>query len=185
MPNKLAIKFFAPVNEKTTNLLMNVLDQAINQGVKDLILLVSTPGGSVFHGLSVYNYLKGLPLNSLKTHNFGSVDSIGVVIYCAGTERTSSPQARFLIHGVTWGSHQPITLEEPQLEETLKSLRIDMENISKVIGSNTGKSSETVFKAMIERTTLNPEQAIDWGLVHSIKTEMFEAGTQVISITEG
>lgn len=183
MPAPLAIKFFAPVNEVSANALMSVLDQAINQGVKEIILLISTPGGSVFHGLSIYNYLRGLPIEKLTTHNFGSVDSIGVVMYCAGKERFSSPQARFLIHGVSAGFQVPQSLEEPQLEERLKGLRIDIENIAKVISANTGKTPEEVTSAMLTRTTLNPDQAKDWGLVHSIKGEVFPAGTQVVSIT--
>jgi ATP-dependent protease ClpP protease subunit len=182
MEKNLVIKFFAGVNQQSSTALMGAIDDAINSGVENLTLLISTPGGSVFHGLSIYNYLKGLPLKTLRTHNFGSVDSIGVVIYCAGTSRTSSPQARFLVHGVTWSWNAPTTLEEPQLEETLKSLRIDMENISKVIGVNTGKEEGKVFKAMIDRTTLNPEQAKEWGLVQEIKTELFPEGTRVISI---
>lgn len=182
MDKNLVIKFFAPVNQQSANALMVAIDEAVNSGIENLTLLISTPGGSVFHGLSIYNYLKGLSFKTLRTHNFGSVDSIGVIIYCAGNERTSSPQARFLIHGVTWSWNQPVTLEEPQMEEALKSLRIDMENISKVIGANTGKEKEEVFKAMIDRTTLNPDQAKAWGLVQDIKTELFPEGTRVVSI---
>lgn len=183
MEKALAIKFFAPVNEVSANALMNVLDQAINQGVNNVTLLISTPGGSVFHGLSLYNYLRGLPLQKLTTHNFGSVDSIGVVMYCAGQERFSSPQARFLIHGVSAGFQGSQNLEEPQLEERLKGLRIDIENIAKVVAANTGKTPEDVTESMLKRTTLNPDQAKDWGLVHSIKSDLFPAGTQVVSIT--
>ena len=36
--------------------------------------------------------------------------------------------------------------------------------------------------AMLERTTLNSEEAKAWGLVHEIKSELFEAGSEVISI---
>jgi ATP-dependent protease ClpP protease subunit len=90
------------------------------------------PGGSVFHGLSAYNYLKGLPAN-ITTHNFGSVDSIGVVLYCAGATRLSVPQARFLLHGVSANFPQNTSLEEKQLEERLKGLKIDNENIAKVV----------------------------------------------------
>lgn len=178
----LAIKFFAPVIEQTANALMRVLDDAVNRGVKEIILLISTPGGSVFHGISIYNYLKGLPLDKITTHNFGSVDSIGVVIYCAGKERFSSPQARFLIHGVSANFNQPVSLEEPQLEERLKGIRIDIENIAKVIAENSGKKVDDVISAMLERTTLNPIQAKEWGLVKDIKSEVFPSGTQVVSI---
>ncbi|MBM4467378.1 MAG: hypothetical protein FJ014_17790 [Chloroflexi bacterium] len=175
------IKFFAPVIDVTTNALMNAVDQKMKQGQRNFILLVSSPGGTVFHGLSAYNYLKGLPVN-ITTHNFGSVDSIGVVLYCGGGKRMSVPQARFLLHGVSASFPQNTSLEEKQLEERLKSLRIDIENIAKVIAANTGKPSEAVMQAMLDRTTLNPEEAQAWGLVHEIKVELFPPGAEVISI---
>lgn len=179
----LVIKFFAEVNPQTAAQLMAVIDDAINKGIKEIILLISTPGGSVFHGLSIYNYLKGLPLDNLTTHNFGSVDSIGVIIYCAGKKRYSSPQARFLLHAVTAGFNGQFSLEEKQLEERLKSLKIDVENIAKVISANTiQKTVKHITKAMLDRTTLNPEQAKEWGLVSEIKSDLFPTGSQVISI---
>ena len=176
----IVIKFFAPVSDATINALMNAIDQKMKQGANHFIILISSPGGSVFHGLSAYNYLKGLPV-TITTHNFGSVDSIGVVLFCGGSKRLSVPQARFLLHGVAAG-FQNERLEEKQLEERLKGLRIDMENIAKVVAANTGKTVPDVVKAMLERTTLNPDEAKAWGLVHEIKSELFESGSEVISI---
>ena len=175
------IKFFAPVVDVTVNALMNAIDQKMKQGVRDFIILISSPGGSVIHGLSTYNYLKGLPAMII-THNFGSVDSIGLVLYCAGSRRLSVPQARFLLHAVNAQFKGNQSLEEKQLEERLKGLRIDVENIAKVIAANTDKSVKDVTNAMLERTTLNPEEAQSWGLVHEIKSQLFEAGSEVISI---
>ena len=175
------IKFFAPIVDVTVNALMNAVDQKMKQGVRDFIILISSPGGSVIHGLSTYNYLKGLPAVII-THNFGSVDSIGLVLYCAGSRRLSVPQARFLLHAVNAQFKGNQSLEEKQLEERLKGLRIDVENIAKVIAANTDKSVEDVTNAMLERTTLNPEEAQSWGLVHEIKSQLFEAGSEVISI---
>jgi ATP-dependent Clp protease protease subunit len=177
----IVIKFFAPVIDVTINALMNAIDQQMKQGQRSFIILVSSPGGSVFHGLSAYNYLKGLPAE-ITTHNFGSVDSIGVVLYCGGKKRLSVPQARFLLHGVSANFPQGASLEEKQLEERLKGLKIDIENIAKVIAANTGKSTEDMMNAMLDRTTLNPEEAKSWGLVHEIKTELFPVGAEVISI---
>ena len=175
------IRFFAPVIDATVNALMSAVDQRMKQGTKEFIILISSPGGSVLHGLSAYNYLKGLPV-SITTHNFGSVDSIGIVIYCAGSKRLSVPQARFLFHGVNVQFRGEQNLDEKLLEERLKGLRIDMENIAKVIAANTGKSAQDITDAMIERTTLNPEEAQSWGLVHEITSELFEEGSEVIAI---
>jgi len=175
------IRFFAPVIDATVNALMSAVDQKMKQGTSNFIILISSPGGSVIHGLSAYNYLKGLPA-SITTHNFGSVDSIGIVLYCAGSKRLAVPQARFLFHGVNVQFKGEQNLEEKMLEERLKGLRIDMENIAKVIAANTGKNAKDITDAMIEGTTLNPEEARSWGLVHEIKSELFEAGSEVIAI---
>jgi ATP-dependent Clp protease protease subunit len=177
----IVIRFFAPVIDATVNALMNAVDTKMKQGLRDFVILVSSPGGSVIHGLSAYNYLKGLPA-TITTHNFGSVDSIGVVLYCAGSKRLSVPQARFLFHGVSAQFRGEQNVDEKLLEERLKGLRIDMENIAKVVAANTGKSAKDVTDAMFERITLNPEEAQSWGLVHEIKSELFEPGSEVIAI---
>lgn len=175
------IRFFAPVVEETVLALINIVDEKMRQGAREFVLLISSPGGDAFHGLSAYNYLKGLPL-TFTTHNFGTVDSIAVVLYCVGSRRLCVPQAQFLLHGVSISFEQGESLEESQLEERLKEMRIDAENIARVIAANTGKTMHEVSSAMQTRTTLNPEEAKAWGLVHEIKVELFEIGSEVISI---
>jgi len=175
------IKFFAPVMPDSVAALMQIVDGKLKQGAKKLGLLISTPGGDVFHGLSAYNFLKGIPLE-IVTHNFGSADSIGVVLFCAGSKRLSVPHARFLLHGVQCNFHQPVSLEEKQLEERLKGLQIDMGNIARIIADTVKKDKQQVLNDMLNRTTLYPEQAVEYGLVHDIKSELFEPGAEVISI---
>jgi len=137
----------------------------------------------VFHGLSAYNFLKGIPARVV-THNFGSVDSMGVVLLCAGDRRLTVPHARFLLHGVQANFPQGAALEEKQLEERLKGLQIDIENIAGVIAATTGRSEKQVAKDMLNRTTLNPEQAVEYGLVHEIKEELLPAGAELLSIVQ-
>lgn len=175
------IKFFAPVIDVTINALMNNIDQKMKEGVSEFTILISSPGGSVFHGLSAYNYLKGIPA-SITTHNFGSVDSIGIVLYCGGSRRLSVPQARFLLHGINVNISQKQGLEEKQIEEMLKGLKIDIENVARVIANNTSKKVEDVTAAMLDRTVLNPEEALKWNLVHEIKSQLFEINSEIISI---
>jgi ATP-dependent protease ClpP protease subunit len=176
------IKFFAPVNEASIHKLMAAVDERVAAGATRLLLLISTSGGSVFYGLSAYNYLKGLPLH-LTTHNFGSVDSIGVPLYCSGDERLCVPQARFLLHPVTMNFTAGASFEEAMLLEKLKSMRVDMDNCARVVAANTGKTARQVTAAMRSRTTLDPHDAKHWGLVHEIRQELFPAGASVVSIT--
>ena len=173
----------APVVPKTADKLLKILDDKIRSGYDKLHLMISSPGGIVFHGISLHNFIKGAPVQ-IDTYNFGSVDSIGLVIFCAGTKRFSVPHARFLIHGVTMGISGSERLGEPELEERLKSLRIDEHNISKIIADTTGKNQEEVEKDMRERITLNPEEALKYKLVHEIKSELFPANAELHAIYE-
>ena len=181
-PKTKYIKLFAAINQQSINALMNVVDQELKGGIERFVLLISSPGGSDFYGLSAYNFLKGIPAEVI-THNFGSVDSIAAVLFCTGNKRYSVPHARFLLHGVA-ASFEKAAFEEKQLEERLKSLQIDMQNIAGVIAATTRKTEKEIFDAMVERTTLNPEQAREFGLVHEIKEELIEPGADLISIVQ-
>jgi hypothetical protein len=66
--------------------------------------------------------------------------------------------------------------------EKLAQLRMDVENIAKVIAANTNRSAEQIIAAMHDRRTLNPEEAASWGLVDAIETQLYPAGATVISI---
>jgi len=180
---ELYIRFMAPVMPQSTTQLLQVVDKALADKVEKLHLLLSSPGGSVFHGLSLYNFLRGLPIE-VWTYNFGSVDSIGVVIFSSGRRRFSVPHARFLIHGVRFNIQGNASFDDKQLEENLKSLKIDQENIARVIADTTGKPLHTIEADMTNRTTLNPTQAKDYGLVHEIQSTLFPAGATLAVIGE-
>src|SRR5262245_62044150 len=121
---KVVIRYFGEVNESNIRALIKATDEQRQNGVHELTLLISSAGGQVFWGLSAFNYLKGCGLK-ITTHNFGTVDSIAVPIFCSGMVRLSTPEAGFLIHGVSWGFGQGTMLEGPQVEEILKRLKAD------------------------------------------------------------
>lgn len=178
------IRFFAPVVPASIDQLFRVIDlKVMSQHVNKINLLISSPGGSVFHGLSLYNYLKGLPIE-IDTYNFGSVDSIGVIIYCAGNRRYCVPHSRFLIHGVKFNINGQVSMDEKQMEEHLKSLKIDQLNISRVISDTTGKPMHKIESDMINRTTLDPQEAKDYGLVHEIKSQLIPLNADLVVIGE-
>lgn len=181
--NETYIRFFAPVIPITTDALFRAIDLKVKAKIEKLNLLISSPGGSVFHGLSLYNYLKGLPIE-INTFNFGSVDSIGVIIFCAGQKRYSVPHSRFLIHGVKFNINGQISMDEKQIEEHLKSLIIDQQNIARVIADTTGKPMHRIEEDMHNRTTLNPNEAKDYGLVHEIKSDLLPLDADLIVIGE-
>lgn len=177
------IRFMSGVNPLTTDTLLRILDNKIKEKCERIHLMISSPGGIVFHGLSLYNFLRGAPVE-VYTYNFGSVDSIGVVIFCAGVKRFSVPHARFLIHGVSAQFSGNQSLDEKGLEERLKGLQIDYKNIARVIADTCQKPADKVQDDMNNRTTLNPQEAKDYGLVHEIQSNLFPIDADLSVIGE-
>lgn len=176
------INFYAPIIPPSVGSLMQTIQNLLQQETGKIILLISSPGGQVAAGLSLYNFLKGIPIQ-IDTHNYGSVDSIAIVVFCAGQKRYCVPNARFLMHGIGFDIPQPTRFEEKQLEEKIKDLKMDKANIVKVISENCKKSEEEISDDIHEVKVLNPEEAKNYGLVHEIKKELFPKGSQVITIS--
>ncbi len=176
------IRYFGPIDDDRVKKLMAALEQKLKEGIDRFAILISSPGGSVFHGISAYNFLKGIPAEVV-THNFGSVDSIAVCLFCVGTKRLCVPHARFLIHGIGFDAPAGVRFDEKLLGERIANLKNERETICRTIADNTGKKLEDVEQDMFTGITLTSEQAKDYGLVHEIKSELFEKQAEVISIT--
>jgi ATP-dependent Clp protease protease subunit len=171
----------ASVTLEVATALINQLKSLVEEKVANVTLLISSPGGNAYAGLLAYNFLKGCPMN-LTTHNIGICDSITAVIYAAGARRLSVPHGRFLMHGVISNFSAGSNLTETQLEERLATLRNDTNNIAGVLAAATGKQEVNIHEDMRHGLTLDPQQAIDYGLVHGIVEALYPAGARVIRV---
>jgi ATP-dependent Clp protease protease subunit len=161
--------------------LLNNLDARIKSGTKKFILLISSQGGSVFAGISAYHYLKGIPAEVV-THNFGSADSIASLIFCAGSQRLSVPEGRFLLHGISVTFSGNTSLEQGLIEERLKMIQQESQSIAAVISETVGKPKSEVLDVISRRTVMTAEEAKKWGLVTEIKASLYDAGAEVVTI---
>ena len=93
------INFHSVVNAFTTQNLMTVVAQKLTAGTDHFYVLLSTPGGQVTSGLTVYNFLRSIPAK-VTMHNIGNVDSIGNAIFLAADERFACAHSTFMFHGV-------------------------------------------------------------------------------------
>lgn len=177
------IRYLAPVTPQSTEHLLQCIDHGVKQGIQELHLLISSPGGSVLHGISLYNFLKTVPFQTY-TYNFGSVDSIGVVLFCAGTKRFCMPHGRFLIHPVQFNLQNTQQYDHKKMLEIVKGIEIDQYNIIKIISDTIQKSPEIVYEDMMDRLTLNPDEALQYGLIDGKRVAPIPNGATVYSISE-
>ena len=175
------ISFSAEIVPHTSEALLNNVTQLSNDGYKTIHLLLSTPGGLVSLGISIYNVLRGLPIE-LITHNVGNVESIGAIIYLAGGKRYACPQTTFMLHGVSFTTIGSAQFFEKNLKERLASIQADHERIKAIYNERAGIDPERAEQFFLGESTLTAGEAVKEGIVHSIQPVTIPTGSPVLQL---
>ena len=158
-----------------------LLSQQANIGVKNVYLLLSTPGGSVMHGMNLYNVLRAMPFE-LTTHNVGNVDSIGNAVFLAGEKRYACPHSTFMFHGVGFDVTGPMRLEEKLLQERLDAILADQKRIGSVIEDRTRIEKDAIADLFREAKTKDAAFAVGCGIVNEIRDVKIPPGGPIYSL---
>lgn len=146
------VSFSAEINPSTTESLINGMANLHNNNATEVHLLFSTPGGSIMNGFNLYNVLRAFPFR-LIVHNVGNVDSIGNVIFLAGTDRRAAPHSTFMFHGAGFDMAAATRLTEPLLRESIASLAADHKRMAEVFNQHTTLSIEDAVALFKEAST--------------------------------
>ena len=175
------ITYYDAINEQKAKALMALCADVIATQKPDrLYFLFSSPGGSVSAGVTLFNYLRSLPV-PIVMHNTGSVDSIAAVVFLAADERYANPHASFLLHGVKWGFPQGANLDWPALQETVNSFKGDEARISGIITGRTQMSAEELERLYRQGDLVGPALAKEKGLIRDVLEAKVPSGTSLIS----
>ncbi len=176
------VSFSAEINANTTESLIATMANIANDGVPEVYLLLSTPGGGVMNGINLYNVLRSFAF-TLTTHNVGNVDSIGNAVFLAGEHRFACPHSTFMFHGVSVGfDGGGQRYEAKALQEKLAGVLADQKRIASIIeehSSLNAKKIETLFRGA---QTKDAAYAVDVGLVHEIKDVQIPPGARIIPL---
>ena len=176
------VSFSAEISQNTTEVLLATCANLVAQKVPTVHLLLSTPGGMVMNGLNLYNILRAMPFK-LITHNVGSVNSIGNVVFLAGEERYANPHATFMFHGVGFDmSGQTMRFEEQNLRERLDSIVADQARIGRIMCERTRLSQEETKGLFLESQTKDPDFARSKGIIHDIRDFKLPNGAPFIQL---
>lgn len=163
-----------------------VEEQMANHMVAQLLLLdsqnhnpiqvyVNSPGGSVVHGLAIYDTMK-LIKSPVHTLVIGQAASMGSLLAQSGTKRYMTSNARHMIHRVssgTSGTSGSIHVQELELEDAKRSLeeakKLNEKLTQIYVDHNTkGKTYNELYEIMKHDTYLSAQEALDFGLVDEI-----------------
>jgi ATP-dependent Clp protease protease subunit len=132
---------------------------------RPLNLKINSPGGSVFDGIAIYNFLKewGADVNVTVE---GICASIATVIALAGTKITMKLGTFWMVHnpsGLAYGTAKEVH-ETADILEKLAAGMLD------IYAAHTGKSAAKIKSWMDEETWFSPAEALKAGFVHATST---------------
>lgn len=160
------VHFTAPINSYTCGQLIDKCSQAIHQGADELVLKIATMGGECSYGFSLYNFLISLPV-PVKTHNLGTVESMGNIVFLAGETRTACPHSKFLFHPFHWTVNGAV--DHARMSEYAMSLDYDLQLYADIVAERTAGAEaplDVLQCLMSAPRILNVSEALAAGVIH-------------------
>lgn len=174
------IYYYDQIDPGRVKIIMATVNGIITQEKPDkLYILFSSPGGVIAAGVTLYNFLKSLPVKIIM-HNIGSVNSIGNIVFLAGSERIASPHTTFMFHGASSMLNGNFSL--PQISEIKDSLQKDHDTIAGIICDRTKITREEINKLFAQGETKDVDFALKNGIIHKISSAEVPQESRFISI---
>lgn len=175
------VSFSSDISPQAGEALLAVMAQLAGKQVQEVYLMISTVGGSVITGMNLYNVLRGMPFK-LITHNAGSVNSIGNVVFLAGEERYAGAHTTFMFHGVGFDVTGQMRFEEKTLRERLDAINSDQRRMGDIITERTTLDRNAVDELFLEAKTQDATYARTNGIIHEIREISIPPGAPITQL---
>ena len=137
---------------------------------EDIVIKLNSPGGDVFEGIEIYNYLKDHPSN-ITVEVTGVAASAATFIVAGADEVIMNIGTSLMIHEAstfTWGNKSDI-------QKTLNALETIDESILSIYSEKTGQSNDQLEEWMNEEKWFTADEAVEFGFADSVKRENAES----------
>jgi len=158
-----------PINDQVANVVIaQLLYLEREDPDKDISLYIHCPGGIIAAGLAIYDTMQ-LIRPDVSTICVGLAASMGTIILCAGAKgkRYALPNSTIHMHQAFGGAQGYAADIEIAAREIMRVQEI----IRGIIVKHTGQTLEKVAHDTDRDFYLNPEQAVEYGLVDEILTK--------------
>lgn len=139
-----------------------------NKEDKDITLYIHSPGGCVYEGFAIYDFLSQVP-QDIKVVVEGMCASMATVIMTLGKERVMRKNATFMIHLPSIFNDRPISYTADELDTMSLELRKKEDRIKSIYKKVTSISEEDLQKYMKDETFMTAEEALKLGFITSIE----------------
>lgn len=144
--------------------------ESLESVTDDIVIKLNSPGGDVFEGIEIYNYLKDHPSN-ITVEVTGVAASAATFITAGANEVIMNVGTSLMIHEAstfTWGNKSDI-------QKTLNALETIDESILSIYSEKTGQSNEQLEEWMNEEKWFTADEAVEFGFADSVKRDNAES----------
>lgn len=140
--------------------LQSVIDMVSNTDKsKTLNVHIHSPGGDLYEGRAIYNYLKNLP-QGVDTYAVGVVASAATVFMLAGKNKYAYSQNNVLIHLPMTGMIGNST----EMREKADTLEEEEKKIARIYEQETNLTFDEAMSLMRENRMMTDEEVVKFGL---------------------
>lgn len=160
------VMLFTPINDQIANtIIAQLLYLDREDPDKDINLYIQSPGGGVTSGLAIYDTMQ-LIHAPVSTICVGMAASMATVLLCAGAKgkRYALPHSTIHMHQVISGAQGQATDIEIAAREILRLQDI----LRTILSKHTGQTMEKIAHDTDRDFYLNPQQAVDYGIIDEI-----------------
>ncbi len=161
-----------PINDQVANVVIaQLLYLEREDPDKDVNLYIHCPGGIISAGLAIYDTMQ-LIRPEVSTICVGLAASMGTLLLCSGAKgkRFALPNATIHMHQAAGGAQG----QASDIEIAAREIMRMQELIRGIIVKHTGQTMEKVVHDTDRDFYLNPEQAVEYGIVDEILTKPSE-----------
>ncbi len=163
-----------PIDDQIANLISaQLIFLDYENPEQDIRLYIDSPGGSVYHGLFIYDTMQALRCD-VATYACGLTASMGAVLLAAGThgKRFALPNSRILIHQGSTGFRGNV----PDVEIAARESLLLTTRLTEITALHTGQPFDVVKRDTERDKYLSAEEAMAYGLVdHVLESPRLEA----------
>jgi ATP-dependent Clp protease protease subunit len=160
---------FTPITDPVANtIIAQLLYLEREDPDKDISMYIQSPGGIISSGLAIYDTMQ-LIRPDVSTICVGMAASMGTLLLCAGAKGK-----RYALPNATIHMHQAFGGAQGQAADVAIAAREIMrmqELIRNIIAKHTGQTLEKIAHDTDRDFYLNPEQAVEYGIVDEILTK--------------
>ena len=155
-----------PINDQVANItIAQLLFLEREDPDKDIQLYIHCPGGIISAGLAIYDTMQ-LVRPDISTICVGLAASMGTLLLCSGAKgkRFTLPNATIHMHQAVGGAQGQAADIEIAAREIMRLQDI----IRRILVKHTGQPLEKIIHDTDRDFYLNPEQAVEYGIVDEI-----------------